>query len=474
MPSLALAAGMSKDEVVDARVPPGPRWPRFLVALAYLTVGRQLMRRMNKRFGTAFTLRLPVFGPTVTLTDPVLARELFQQPSDAVKGVDANLGRLLGPGSTFGLQGEKHRQHRKLLLPQFHGKRMRAYEDLIERETLDAIAEWPEGREFAVLPSTMTITLKTILHAVFGAEGEESDALFELMPRMIKIGQRLVFVPWLRHDLGPWSPWGRFLAMRTELDTLIASLIDKALVDPAMEQRTDVLALLLQARYDDGTAMSHSDLGDELFTLLVAGHETTATALAWAIERLQRNPAVLAQLVEEIDAGESALLLATANEVLRTRPVIASTARQVTAPSITIGPWVIPRGYTVAVNIDLTHLNEEVFDDASAFEPARFVGATTDLYSWIPFGGGNRRCPGAAFATFEMQVVLRTILREFSLVPTTTSDEAYRSKGVAYGPAAGGRMVAHRRNRGATAGEADGGCRHSALSGCVCRIEPLR
>ena len=412
---------------------------------------------MNKRFGTAFTLELPVFGPTITLTDPALARELFQQPSDAVKGVDANLGQVLGPGSSFGLQGEKHRQHRKLLLPPFHGKRMRAYEALIERETSEEIAHWPEGREFAVLPSTMAITLKTILRAVFGAEGRESESLYELMPRLVEVGQRMVYLPWLRRDLGPWSPWGKFLAMRKQLDALIASLIAQAAADPDLDQRTDVLSLLLQARYDDGTPMSHSDIADELFTLLVAGHETTATALAWAIERLRRNPEVLARLVDEIDAGGSELLLATANEVLRTRPVIASTARQVIAPSISIGPWVIPRGYTVAVNIDLTHCNEDVFTDPAAFRPDRFVGSNIDLYSWVPFGGGNRRCPGAAFATFEMQVVLRTILREYRLVPTDAPDERVRSKGVAFGPGAGGRLVAFRRgDRAGSTDEAGG------------------
>ena len=435
-------------------LPPGPRWPKFAVTIAYLTCGRQLMRSLNTRFGSAFTMWLPVFGPTVTLTDPVLAKELFGQPSDAVRSVDANLGVILGPGSTFGLDGAKHRKHRKLLLPPFHGRRMRAYSDLIEEETREAISGWPEGREFAVLPSTMQIALNTILRAVFGAEGSELQALRSLMPRIVKLGQRLMYLPWLHHDWGSWSPLGRFLAMRAELDRIVGSLIDKALADPALDQRSDVLALLLQARYDDGTAMSRSDITDELFTLLVAGHETTATELAWAVERIRRHPSVLARLVEEIDSGGSEFLEATVREVLRTRPVIDGSARKVLAPSISIGPWIIPRGHTVAVNISLTHLNDEIYEEPDAFNPDRFLGVNPDLYSWVPFGGGNRRCLGAPFAEFEMVMVLRTILREFDLVPTTSRSEQWKSKGVVFGPARDGLAVVHRRHHGSRTTEA--------------------
>jgi cytochrome P450 len=233
--------------------------------------------------------------------------------------------------------------------------------------------------------------------------------------------------------------------MRTELDGIIGSLIARAEKDPALEQREDVLSLMLQARYEDGTAMSHSDITDELFTLVVAGHETTATSLAWAVERLRRHPDALARLVEEVDSGGSALLQATVHEVLRTRPVIDGSARRVVAPAICLGPWVIPRGHNVAVNISLTNLNEAVYRDAGAFNPDRFLGVDPDTYSWVPFGGGARRCPGAAFANMEMMVVLRTILREFRLVPTDARAERWRSRGVAFAPADGGRVLVYRR-----------------------------
>jgi cytochrome P450 len=255
----------------------------------------------------------------------------------------------------------------------------------------------------------------------------------------------------------------RFLAQRKQLDDTIGAMIAKALADPALEQRTDVLASLLLARYDDGTPVSHSDITDELFTLLVAGHETTATSLAWTIERLRRHPDVLARLVDEIDAGQSSRLLqATIYEVLRTRPVIAATARQVIAPSISMGQWVIPRGYTVSVNIYLAHLNEEVYKDAAAFNPDRFLDVPTDVYSWVPFGGGSRRCPGAAFAHMEMEVVLRAILREFELVPTTAPGERWQNKGVSFGPSEGARVVVRRRRNGAAATGPEGHTKRGA------------
>ena len=193
--------------------------------------------------------------------------------------------------------------------------------------------------------------------------------------------------------------------------------------------------------------MSHSEICDELFTLVVAGHETTATSLAWAIERLRRHPELLARLVDEIDSGGSALLQATVYEVLRTRPIIDAVSREVIAPSIDLGPWVIPRGHVVTVNIGLVHENDEVYADARSFNPDRFLGSNPEMYSWMPFGGGTRRCPGAAFANMEMMVELRTILREFSLTTTTAADEVRQSRGVVFAPSRDGQAAVRRRVR---------------------------
>jgi cytochrome P450 len=233
--------------------------------------------------------------------------------------------------------------------------------------------------------------------------------------------------------------------MREELDAIVATLIARAEADPELPQREDVLALMLRARYEDGTRMSHSDIGDELLTLLVAGNETAATSLSWTFERLRRHPDVLARLVAEIDQGESSLLQATVQEVLRARPIIDSVSREVVAPSISLGQWVIPRGHIVTASIGLVHRNAAVYAAAGEFNPDRFLGTNPGAYSWVPFGGGTRRCPGAAFANFEIMVVLRTILSDFTVEPTGEPDERRRSRGFVFAPARGGRVVVHKR-----------------------------
>jgi cytochrome P450 len=250
------------------------------------------------------------------------------------------------------------------------------------------------------------------------------------------------------------EPWGRLLGLRRQFDDIVGSLIDRVSADPNLEQRDDVLSMMLQSRYEDGTAMSRSDLADELFTLLAAGHETTATQLAWAVERLRRHPDVLSRLVDEVDAGGSDLLQATIHEVQRNRPVIDGAARQVIAPTMPLGEWVIPRGYTVQVDIPLTH--QHAYPDPDRFDPDRFLSESPDMYSWVPFGGGTRRCLGAAFANMEMNVVLRTLLREFNFVPTDARPERLHSRGVAFAPSGGGRAVVYRRIHSATEGRAKG------------------
>jgi cytochrome P450 len=238
---------------------------------------------------------------------------------------------------------------------------------------------------------------------------------------------------------GSHGPWARFRRYRARYDAVIDRLIDQA--RPNLDDRDDILAMLLQSRYDDGTAMSRGQIADQLLTLLAAGHETTATTLAWTVERVRRHPDVLARLA----AGDDAWREATLIEVQRTRPVIEMVSRQVRAPFVEIGRWRVPRGVVVSASIALLHDAEELFADPAAFDPSRFVGARPDTYGWIPFGGGVRRCIGAAFATMEMNVVLRTMFRDFTLEPASEPPEKPHNRGVAIAPAKGGTAVVHRR-----------------------------
>ncbi len=434
----------------ETKLPPGPRLPKALQGAAFLTSRHAMMHRFHRRYGSAYRLNLPLFGPTVVISDPALIKQLFLTSTDIAGNVEPNLGRVLGPGSFFNLEGDAHRRQRKLLVPPFHGKRMRSYEHIIEDEAQREMASWPSGAEFAVLASMMRITLNAILRAVFGAEGAEFDQLRRLLPTMVTNASRLVVMPGPPIALGRWTPWGRHFAYRRQFDAIVDTLIAKALADPQLAERDDVLAVMLQSRYDDGEPMSHRDVADQLLTMLAAGHETTATTLAWAVERLRRHPDLVRRLVHEADAGGTELLQATILEIQRTRPVIDLTLRRVNAPALQLGEWVIPQGYTVMVGVSLVHSDERVFADASAFHPDRFVGVNPDLYAWVPFGGGTRRCIGAAFATMEMTVVLRTLLRDFDLVPTDAPGERWHSRGVAFAPTRGGRAVVRRKTAAVT------------------------
>jgi cytochrome P450 len=443
---------MTADALTSAvHLPPGPRLPRPLVGAALITARRRAIALAHRRYGPAFTIDMPLAGPSVFLSDPALIKQLFTTSPDELTTVEPNLSRVLGRGSFFNLDGDEHKRQRKLLVPPFHGRRMREYEAIIEEETLREVATWPIDRPFPTLPSAMRITLNAILRAVFGAGGADLESLRALLPRMVTLGSRLVLLPGDGARLGRYNPWLRFAAYRRQFDDIIAALIAERRADPHLESRGDVLSLMLLARYDDGSMMSTEDIADQLLTLLAAGHETTATTLAWTFERLRRHPDVLDRLSagEAGDgaaaAGAAELRAATLIEVQRTRPVVDTTSRRVKAPALRLGDWVIPRGHTVVAAISLVHSDDRIFPDAARFDPDRFTGAPPETWTWIPFGGGARRCIGAAFATMEMDVVLRTVIREFQVVPTTEPDERWHWRGVTYAPAKGGVAVVRRR-----------------------------
>lgn len=403
-----------------------------------------MMRQLSRRYGNVFTLRLPMWGPVVMVSDPQLAKQIFTTTPDELGNIQPNLSRLFGSGSVFGLEGDDHRRRRRLLAPPFHGKSMKNYESIIEEETLRETAGWPEGESFPTLPPMMRITLNAILRAVFGAEGAELDELRRLIPPWVTLGSRLAALP--KPQRYPrFGPWGQLDRWRRHYDGVIERLIAAEQADPNFAERTDVLALLLRSTYDDGAAMSHKEIGDELLTLLAAGHETTASTLAWAFERISRHPELLARLVEEADNGGNELRQATILEVQRARTVIDFAGRHVYPDVYRLGEWVIPRGYSIIVGIAQIHDNPDVFPDPRRFDPQRFIDNKPSALSWIPFGGGTRRCVGAAFANMEMDVVLRTVLRHFTIETTDAPDEPWHCRGVAFTPKHGGRIVVHRR-----------------------------
>ena len=438
---------MATATIEPVRLPPGPRLPKTVQGIAFLAATHGAFGALARRYGSAFTINLPFLDQTVVISDPILVKDLFSTSTDLVeRPTDVlSLGDLLGPGSMFSLAGEELLARRRLVLPPFHGKRMGSYEHIVEEEVMREITTWPEGREFETLQPMLRMTLGAILRAVFGAEGPALDELRGLLPPAVALGARIFLLPPIvRRDFGRWSPGGRFVRYRRRIDALIDALITEARTDPALEERSDVLALLLQARYENGEPIPDRHIADELLTLVASGHETTAAAMAWTVERLRRHPRLLSRLADEVDAGGSELRQATIREVQRTRPVLDGSLRR-TKKRIRLGDWVIPQDTSVLYSIRLAHASEESFPDAASFNPDRFVGANPKPFAWIPFGGGVNRCIGSAFANMEMDVALRTLLRELRFAPTDAPGERRHNRGVAVAPARGGRAVVYRR-----------------------------
>ncbi|MCX2734466.1 cytochrome P450 [Saccharopolyspora sp. NFXS83] len=427
----------------DAILPDGPSGQRLVKALTYALNPDRTLHRYQARYGSAFSINAFGFGRMVVLTDPAEVKQILQATQDVIDLADIGVDRALGHGSLFATYGDAHRRDRKLLTPPLHGNRLRAYEKVVERAAESEMATWPEGRPFPALPSMMRITLDVILDAVFGAEGAELEELRRMLPPMVKLGTLLTFLPKFQRLLGSHGPWARFQRDRARFDVLMSRLIDQA--TPVLDTRDDVLAMLLQARYDDGSPMGHAQISDQMLTLMAAGHETTATTLAWVVERIRRQEGLSERLAAEVDEGGSALRDSTLLEVQRVRPVVNLVNREVRAENLEIGRWRLPRGTVVGIPIGLLHDDPNLFGDPSTFNPGRFVGAKPNTYQWIPFGGGVRRCIGANFATLEMNVVVRTMFRDFIVEPTTDGPERRVTRGIAAAPGKGGMMIVRRR-----------------------------
>jgi cytochrome P450 len=426
---------------------PGSRAPAFAQAVSYARDPLGFLTRHQRRYGDIFSVRFPFFGRLVYVARPDLVKALFTGSPAVFHAGEANatvLEPAVGPNSVLTLDDDPHMRQRKLLLPPFHGERIERYGDLIVEMTRREMESWPVGEPFALRPHTQRITLAVIMRAVFGVHDEQRLERFE---RLIDDFARRVGVitsfPFLRRDLGRLSPWNRFVRSREALDEFIYEEIRLRRAEVDHEERDDVLSLLLGARDEDGEAMSDTELRDELVTVLGAGHETTATGLAWAVERLVRNPGVLAKLRDSIAAGEEDYLNATVKETLRARPVIVDVARKLKAPA-TIGDYELPAGIFVLAAIAGLHYREDLFPDPHQFRPERFLDGKADNYAWIPFGGGIRRCIGAAFAEYEMRLILREFVERADLRAVDQKPEPVRVRNITLAPAKGTRVVLER------------------------------
>jgi hypothetical protein len=419
--------------------------PMALQTLGMMTRQRPFLERLRRRHGNMFSITILGLGQMVVIADPELIKHTFMaDPATLHAGSRSPLRRVLGDNSLLGIDEDHHMEQRKLLLPPFKGQRMKAYEPLIEEIAIAEIDRWPTGVDFPTATSMQRITLRAILRAVFGASGARLQELEALLPSWTDQGQHLSRFPQIQKDLGRFSPWGRFLRLRARVDAILDTLIDDARHDPQLDERADVLALMVQARREDGSALSSAEIRDQLVTMLAAGHETTAHTLAWAVERLRRHPGVLARLAQEADAGGRALREATIQEVQRMRPVISFAGRHTIKP-FEVGGHRLPPGVLIGLSAGLTHYDPGLFPHPDRFDPDRFLDSRPGTYSWIPFGGGIRRCIGASFAHMELDVVLRVILERVTFAPTTAPDEPWKFKGVAWSPAGGGMAYVTRR-----------------------------
>jgi cytochrome P450 len=431
-------------------LPPGPRGPSLYQSLRLILQPIGFLERCLRRYGDVFTIRFVGMGDLVYVADTDVVKDIVTGDPRVFHAGEANhvMEPVLGARSVLLLDEDEHLRERRLLLPPFHGERVRRYRELVGEIAAGEIERWPRGRSFSLRPRMQAITLEVILRAVFGIrEADRLDRLRELVPRMLDHGSVIVWFSFLRRDLGPGTPWRRFVRVRAEVNEILFDEIRRRRAASDLGERDDILSMLLQARGEDGEPMSEAELRDELITLLLAGHETTATGLAWAFERLTRAPRVMSRLLETLDDPDEAYLDAVAKETLRARPVVYDVARKLAAP-VTIKGWTVPAGATVVPSITAIHLLQGNYDRPDEFRPERFLdGAQPDSYAWIPFGGGRRRCIGAAFATMEMKAVLREVLLRVSVRAVDPRPERIRLHNVTLVPAKGARVVVTDRVR---------------------------
>jgi cytochrome P450 len=435
-------------EASSSTLPPGPAVAPARQVAAWIFRPEALLERAQRERGDVFTLHLPL-GPVVVVADPVLVKDVFTGDPDVLRAGEGNrpLEPVVGPDSLLLLDGARHLRRRRLVLPPFHGERLKTYTDDMAALTRASVATWPRDAPIALEPHLRAITLAIIVRVVFGIEDERRAArIQELIPRIVPDGgfSSLLLLPAFRRDLGARSPWRRFLAARAAVDELLFEQIAARRADPALAERTDILSLLLQARHADGAPLTDQELRDELMTLLLAGHETTASALAWAFTLLvHARPDALERARED-----DAFLDAVATETLRLKPPLPMAVRRSTAP-VTLGEHEVPAGTRIAPSIYLIHRRADLYPAPRAFRPERFLDEKAETYAWLPFGGGIRRCVGAAFAQLELRTVLRTVLDAVDVAAPGDGGrpERTRRRAIVLAPDQGAQVVVRTRAR---------------------------
>ena len=417
------------------------------------------MVRRWERYGDVFSSRFPIFGRVVYIADPALVKEVFTGDAKTFHAGEANslaVGEALGDHSLLTLDEDRHMSQRKLLLPPFHGDAVRRYAEVMADETAREVASWPVGKEIELRPRMQAITLEVILRAVFGVRDDARMDLFRRrIPAVGELTSILNWLPFMDRDLGGITPAARARKALAAVDELIYAEIAERRASGDDEDRDDVMTLLLRARHEDGSPMTDTELRDELMTLLTAGHETTATGLAWAFERLLRTPAALERLTSSLDDDE--YLEAVVKEALRVRPVVVDVARKLTRDT-EVGGWRLPAGTLVLPAIAVLHMRPDLYDEPEEFRPERWTerergarghrplaGRAPESYAWIPFGGGVRRCIGASFAQMEMRTVLREVLRRVRLRAASERPERGVVRHVTVVPGRGARAIVTER-----------------------------
>src|SRR3954468_7674785 len=432
-------------------LPPGPKLPKLVQTLAFMFAGRRFLDAMRKRYGDVVTMSTAFDSKFVMVFDPDLLKKVFQAPPDRLRAGEANalLGQVLGERSVLVLDGAEHLRQRKLMLPPFHGKRLKGYEEKMREAADRAIDAWPVGEPFTLMPTRQAVTLEVIRHAVWGVEeGPRPEEWRRRVRAVIEPLSRrfgIVVLALSGGRFGDRKAVQRFEQRRRELDAMIYEEIAERRAATDLEEREDVFSMLLQARDEDGQPMTDKELRDELVTLLVAGHETTATGLAWAFELLLRTPRVLDRVMKSLADGDETYLDAVVKEALRLRPVIPGVGRVVRGEPFELGEYTIPEGVEINPSIGVIHRRADRYPGPAEFRPERFLGEDPpDTYTWVPFGGGTRRCLGASFALLEMKVVIKRVLERAELRLVERKPEKVERRGIPLVPREGVRVVQSR------------------------------